>query len=118
MTMTYATRNGETTCKIDGGPWALVGVGDGRKAAAADLLAKAVRAYDATSHRYLFCGDGTMLVVRWFGESWGYDILHADTDRESVASCLTNREFVADVVADAVRHAEQSYGGVVRQLRG
>lgn len=64
---------------------------------------------------YLFCGDGTVLVVFRTFNGWEYEIVSAE--RTYPSGCLMTVTTRAQAVAAAVSHAEQSYGGVVRQLR-
>lgn len=64
---------------------------------------------------YLFCGDGTVLVVFRTFNGWEYEIVSAA--RTYPSGCLMMVTTRAQAVAAAVSHAEQSYGGVVRQLR-
>lgn len=64
---------------------------------------------------YLFCGDGTVLVVFRTFSGWEYEIVSAE--RTTPCGCLLNVATRDQAIASAMSHAEQSYGGVVRRLR-
>lgn len=64
---------------------------------------------------YLFCGDGTVLVVFRTFSGWEYEIVSAE--RTAPCGCLMNVATRDQAIAAAVSHADQSYGGVVRRLR-
>lgn len=67
-------------------------------------------------HTYIFCGDGlTVLHVFATGEEWAYNIL--SSDRVSAAGCYMNCRTRKEAEANALAHAIQSYGGVLKTLR-
>ena len=61
--------------------------------------------------RVIGCANGTVLIVRWSHDSWGYDINGAGRKYSSSASS-TNKTFEQECAA-ARAHAENSYGGIV-----
>ena len=66
------------------------------------------------SRRHLiFCGDGTLLIVSWT-LSWEYAVLRAD-DNILRTSCSGMRSF-EEACEYARRHAEQSFGGIEREV--
>lgn len=65
------------------------------------------------TRRYLVCGDGTILAIHWFGTGWAYDIFGGE--RTFKSSCMARETDLETFTAQARAHAEQSYGGVVRQ---
>src|SRR5262245_13015422 len=65
--------------------------------------------------RYLFCGDNkTILVVHWSNNAWAYDII--DSERDYACSCLMSSTCLDTAIDRARSHADQSYGGVIKQL--
>lgn len=91
-----------------------------RKSLASDLLEHAERSVKAdrnTRENTIVCNDGTWLVVGWdaWTMSWGYRI--AGPDRDTPCSSGCGRADYAEAMTDATKHAEQSYGGVVRVIR-
>ncbi len=64
---------------------------------------------------YIFCGDGSMLCVFWFGEGWSYDMVGGE--RTSTASCGMNPSYSREATIESAKaHAEQSFGGVLKVL--
>jgi len=61
---------------------------------------------------YMFCGDGTILVVSFAGDAWQYDIIGRDRTR---SGCIMGgcRGF-SEAKQSASAHADQSYGGIVQ----
>lgn len=79
------------------------------------LMRQLAQLCDEPRPTYLFCGDGTVLVVFRTFTGWEYEMVSAE--RTYPCGCLMNVTTRAQAVAAAASHADQSYGGVVRQLR-
>jgi len=63
----------------------------------------------------LGCGDGTVLLVEFRFDSWGYTIAGPGLKHYGACGCAYDATFATFDMArdDARRHAEQSYGGIV-----
>jgi hypothetical protein len=79
-----------------------------RKRAEAEV-AEALRLKAEVRGRIIGCTDGTVLVVRFKYDSWGYAIYGAG--RTHGGAVLGDNNFDAALAA-AMRHAVSSYGGV------
>lgn len=72
-------------------------------------VAEALRAVGNQRSRIIGCTDGTILLVRFRHDAWGYEI--AGPGRNYAGACIGGKDF-EDVLEAARRHAEGSYGGV------
>lgn len=78
-------------------------------------IAEALTRQENTGQRVLGCTDGTLLLVSYAGNgAWGYSIINRD--HQASGGCIGAASFKA-ATEDAIRHAEQSYGGVAWQVR-
>lgn len=84
------------------------------KASLKERILKSLRLYDNIEKNWergvIGCKDGTVLIVRFQYDAWGYDI--AGPDRAFFSSSSSNHKKFDDEVRAALNHAEQSYGGV------
>lgn len=63
----------------------------------------------------VFCGDGSVVVIRHDGDGWEY---RTHRDGQALASaCLGSWTSLDAVLVDVTRHAEQAYGGVLHISR-
>lgn len=86
------------------------------QAAKRELLKQCAEMISEPRPSYIFCGDGTVIsVFRGFG-GWEYEII--SQDRTSPAGCMMNVETRKAAVEQACAHADQSFGGVLRVMRG
>ena len=82
--------------------------------AAKDALVNHLGRLAANDQRaYMFCGDGTtILVVSFAGESWQYDIIGRDRSRSGCI--MPGCSSFSEAKGRATEHAAQSYGGIVQ----
>jgi len=123
MTIQYTTekdargrKTGVIVARFEGGGAScyLQGRGPTKADASSALFGIAARAWAETNHAYIFTHDGTILVVQFNGQQWGYDIVKRDDARSYCCSCWgTDADTYAHTIVRATAHAEQSYGGVL-----
>lgn len=81
------------------------------KAHVFELIDKAINDSDSDNRRkrLLVCRDGHCLVILREHGNWGYYMASSDRD---YAGSSWGRASMDEALADARRHAEQSYGGI------
>lgn len=84
------------------------------EAAVQDLTETLTSLDDAFRLRILFCGDGTVLVVRKFGAFGGFGYSQHSPAHAHGCACMGGLDTLEQAEARARKHADQVYGGVVR----